>query len=253
VAITWLLKIKGRFDMENYLRPASALIVIFIFVCLYLMGQSAATPPGISDPLYKIKEFHSGFISHDQKVLSSMQPHLSDKWMHAPGSSSSDLMPRSLPLKQQIAMDRFHPVQQVQNMYALNANTKRDIVFDDTQNGDPMKQYLKNSMNIVISGKGPDETNRNDGLDENSDGNYIEKLVDGAVSPEQRSGSEHYEGLSDSPAHHQLGNYMSIDVSDINVKAINTVEGGSAVATSNIEIRPVQIITYPPEAEEKLK
>ena len=51
----------------------------------------------------------------------------------------------------------------------------------------------------------------------------------------------------------RLGNYMNIDVSGINVQATNTVEGGSAVATSNIEIKPVQIINCPPEVDEKLK
>jgi hypothetical protein len=41
---------------------------------------------------------------------------------------------------------------------------------------------------------------------------------------------------------HHLGNYSNIDVSGIDVKAINTVEGGSAVVTSNIVIEPVQIV-----------
>ena len=55
------------------------------------------------------------------------------------------------------------------------------------------------------------------------------------------------------PAQQRLGNYMNIDVSGINVQAINTVQGGSAVATSNIEIKPVQTINCSPEVEEKLK
>jgi hypothetical protein len=42
-------------------------------------------------------------------------------------------------------------------------------------------------------------------------------------------------------------------VNGITVSAINTVEGGSAVATSNIVIKPVQIIISPSEVEEKLK
>jgi hypothetical protein len=49
------------------------------------------------------------------------------------------------------------------------------------------------------------------------------------------------------------GNYMNIDVSGVTVSAINTVEGGSAVATSNIIIKPVQLIIYNPEVEEKLR
>jgi hypothetical protein len=46
---------------------------------------------------------------------------------------------------------------------------------------------------------------------------------------------------------------MNINVNGISVSAINTVEGGSAVATSNIVIKPVQIIISPSEVEEKLK
>ena len=49
------------------------------------------------------------------------------------------------------------------------------------------------------------------------------------------------------------GNYLGIDVSGITVSAINTMERGSAVATSNIIINPVQIIDLAPEVEEKLK
>jgi hypothetical protein len=48
-------------------------------------------------------------------------------------------------------------------------------------------------------------------------------------------------------------NYLSIDVSGISVSAINTMKGGSATATSNIIIEPVQIIVCPSEVEEKLK
>jgi hypothetical protein len=46
---------------------------------------------------------------------------------------------------------------------------------------------------------------------------------------------------------------MNIDVSGVDVRAMNTVQGGSAVATSNIIIKPVQIINCPPEVEEKIK
>jgi hypothetical protein len=51
----------------------------------------------------------------------------------------------------------------------------------------------------------------------------------------------------------RLGNNMNIDVSGISVRAINTVPGGKAIATSNIVIKPVQILIYPFEVEEKLK
>jgi len=43
-----------------------------------------------------------------------------------------------------------------------------------------------------------------------------------------------------------------VDVRDISVSAINTMKGGSAVATSNIIINPVQIIVCPSEVMQKL-
>ena len=86
-----------------------------------------------------------------------------------------------------------------------------------------------------------------------SDDMGIENLVDNAISSQQHDGPFTYQSRSSSPAQQRLGNYMNIDVSGINVQATNTVEGGSAVATSNIEIKPVQIINCPPEVEEKLK
>jgi hypothetical protein len=56
----------------------------------------------------------------------------------------------------------------------------------------------------------------------------------------------------DSDLHH-AGNYLEIDVHDISVSAINTMQGGNAVATSNIIIEPLQIIVCPSEVDEKLK
>ena len=51
----------------------------------------------------------------------------------------------------------------------------------------------------------------------------------------------------------QLLNRLDIRVSGISVRAINTVEGGNATATSNIIIEPVQIIELTCEVEERLR
>jgi len=50
-----------------------------------------------------------------------------------------------------------------------------------------------------------------------------------------------------------LENRLDITVKGISVRAINTVEGGKATATSNIIIEPVQIIKLAPPAAEKLR
>ena len=164
-----------------------------------------------------------------------------------------ELLPRSPPVKEHIAMDNSHPEQQVQDMYALNRNMQRDIVFDDTQSGDPKDKGLKNSMDIGVNGNGQEQPTSDGWSDGSSDDMGIENLVDNAMSSQQHDGPVTYQSHSGSPAQQRLGNYMNIDVSGINVQATNTVEGGSAVATSNIEIKPLQIINCPPEVDEKLK
>jgi hypothetical protein len=241
--------------MENVLRPIGAMIWVSILICLCLISQSAATQD-TADSLSRVKEFHSNFITHDQQSMPSLaRPQLSDNVAQEPGLGSfpPDLMPHSLPVKQHIDMDNSHPEQQVQDMYALNTNMERDIVFDDTQSGDPTKKGLKNSMDIAINGNGQGQPESNDLPDGSSDDMDIENFVDNAVSSQQHDDPVYYKSQSGSPSQQRLGNYMNIDVSGINVQAINTVQGGSAVATSNIEIKPVQIINCPPEVEEKLK
>jgi hypothetical protein len=221
--------------MGNNLQPAGAVIWISIFICLSLVSLSAADT---ADPLSWMKEFHSNFISHNPQLEPSLVKHqLSDR---VPGLETfpPDLMPHSAPVKEHIVMDNSHPEQPVQNMYALNTNMQRDIVYDDTQSGDPREKGLKNSMNIAINGNGQALSKDNTRLDSESD--------EGGIPV-------NYQSHSGSPEQQRLGNYMNIDVSGINVQAINTVKDGSAVATSNIEIKPVQIINCPPEVEEKLK
>lgn len=242
--------------MKNALRPAGAMIRVSIFICLCLIGQSAATQSDTADPLNEVKEFHSNFIAHDRQSMPSfVQPQLSEEGVQAPGLGKfpPDLMTHALPVNQHIDMDRAHPEQQVQDMYALNTNMQRDIVFDDTQNGDPAKEGLKNSMDIAINGNGQGRTKSNDLSDRRSDDMGIENFVDNAVSSRQDGVPVDYKSQTGSPSQQRLGNYLNIDVSGISVQAINTVQGGSAVATSNIEIKPVQIINCPPEVEEKLK
>jgi hypothetical protein len=242
--------------MKNVLRPTGAMIWVSIFICLCLIEQSAATLPETADPLNRVKEFHSNFINHGQQSMPSLvQSQLSDKGAQEPGMGTfpPDLMPHASPVKQHIVMDNSNSEQQVQNMYAMNTNMQRDIVFDDTQTGDPIKKGLKNSMDITINGNGQGQPKSNGRPDRSSDDLGIENFVDNAVSSQQHDGPVYYQSQSGSPGQQRLGNYMNIDVSGINVQATNTAQGGSAVATSNIEIKPVQIINCPPEVEEKLK
>ena len=230
---------KGGSDTKGILQPTGTMIWLSILICTCLIGQSAAN----ADPLDKVREFHSDFINHVQGPEPVQEP-------------GFKMFPRSSPLKEHIVMNNTNPDQQVQNIYALNTNMQRDIVYDDTQNGDPLKKGLKrNSMDIAISGRngnGQAPSKGNSWLDNGPDV-CIENTVDNAMVSKQHDGPVNYQNHSGSSGNQRPGNYMNIDVNGINVQAINTVQGGSAVATSNIEIKPVQIINCPPEVEEKLK
>lgn len=244
--------------MGKILQSTGGMIWVSILICLCLIGLSTA------DPLSGIKEFHTNFIGHDRQSMPSIgQPQIFDQKAHETGLDifPPDLMPKALPVNQHIVMDNSHPEQQVQDIYALNNNMQRDIVFDDTQRGDPLNKGLKNSMDIGINGQGQSESNG--GLDESSDDRGIENMVDNAMVnnaigdnaqvSKQHDGPVTYQSKTGSPSQQRLGNYMNIDVSGINIQATNTVKDGSAVATSNIVIKPVQIINCPPEVDEKLK
>ena len=79
-------------------------------------------------------------------------------------------------------------------------------------------------------------------------GSSIEEKVDSSIA----SSLNHESIDKTGPIHRQVNN-LNIDVSGISVRAINTVPGGTAIATSNIQIEPVQIIVQPSEASEKLR
>ena len=248
--------------MKEVAIHASTLLVCVLFVFLSLIGSSVAdeTPLNTADSINMIEEFHQNFIHHDhQSEPSLVQPQLSGKEIFFPvapdnvGNFPPDLMPHSQTSKETVIMNSSQSAQQIQNMYTLNANMQRDIVFGDAQNGDPVKKGLKNSMDITISGNGQGPSKENNWLDSGTDDGGIENMVNNTMVSKQHGAPVYCQSHTGSPEQQRLGNYMNIDVSGVDVRATNTVEGGSAVATSNIIIRPVQIINCPPEVDEKLK
>ena len=109
---------------------------------------------------------------------------------------------------------------------AINSVKLRDLRYNDSQNGDLEYQGRFNTLGVSVSGK------------RDSSGDSLIMKVPKNNYSENRE---------------PYGNYLGIDVSGITVSAINTMERGSAVATSNIIINPVQIFDLAPEVEEKLK
>jgi hypothetical protein len=161
----------------------------------------------------------------------------------------SDLGPDLMPTKERIALNESDSSEQVSDLTAMNAARERDIIYDGKQYGDPNAQVLANSLDIAVTGQ---EETKTVSPSENWDDSYIDQIVDSALSTSMKNEGKNGQLARSAPSR-PLGNNLDIDVSGISVRAINTVPGGSAVATSNIIIKPVQIIICPSEVEEKLK
>ena len=153
-------------------------------------------------------------------------------------------MPSSRPVNEEIDMTGANSKEKVQDIEAINTVKQRTIVYDDVQRGDGVDKG--NSMNIEISGNGQEKQSMMD-MDDDF-GNAIEDKVDSAFMSRMNQESRDKTGSTRSQV-----NNLNIDVSGISVSAINTVPGGTAIATSNIIIEPVQIIVESSEASVKLR
>ncbi len=252
----------GNMDQSDGSMLVLSILIGSILIGFCLVGQSAAMQPKDADSLSKIKDFHTSFINHDhQSGPSTMQLNLNGKEIFGSPASRQECgmknfpschLPQSDPVEENIALNCANSKQQVQEVYAFNSKKQRNIVFDDTQMGDIENGSLENSLDIKVEGDGKENSNGEKRLD-SSDDMGIEDFVDKAVNSQRQDSPVDYSSDSGTSGQKRLGNYMDIDVSSISVQAINTVEGGSAIATSNIEIKPVQIINCSPEVEEKLK
>jgi hypothetical protein len=209
------------------MEPAGFVLVgaTFICLCAILAASAAEMPSNLPDLQSELKE------SISMRHVSGLQLY------------NSEFMPQSLPSKEKISLEGSHSSRQISDLKAINAVKERDIVCNEVQNGDPNAMGLVNSLDVSVTGQ-QGELN-------------VEKIVDNALNASLKS-AENYGRSQEQTAEGfpqlvQLGNDLDIEVRGISVSAINTVKGGSAVATSNIIIKPVQIIICPSEVDEKLK
>lgn len=244
-------------------KPTGAMLVGVIFICL-LQGLAAGDASSASaDALGKMKEFHSDFIHHQQKLTLGQLQHPEDAAYFprdsrqifcpehlAPELHAPDLMPHSLPTSERTILDGSDPVAQVKDLSAINSIKERDLIYGESQLAGSGSQGLANSMNVMVAGEGRGP--KVDWSDMRSGDFDIENLVNNALAKDTQENAAR-ETISAGHGPERQGNYMNIDVSGITVSAINTVQGGSAVATSNIIIKPVQIIVSPNEVDEKLR
>jgi hypothetical protein len=215
--------------------PTSLMLVGFLLICIFLTPALAEKQLTGLEQINKLKE-HSQknsdlgmlkvgvdtiYFPWSSRETKSMRPDLS-------GSIAMSLK------KEEIMMDSSNSTANVQDIMAVNSLKQRDLLYKDSQDGDASHQGLANSQDISISGK------ENDKSANEATGSALQ---DGGIAGRELDNNDL----------HQAGNYLSVDVHDISVSAINTMKGGNAVATSNIIIEPVQIIICPSEVKEKLK
>jgi hypothetical protein len=243
--------------MDRMLGPTGASLVGTAFLCFILvLGLSAAEPQSnLPDPLSSIREHNSDFTQHkidsETGKLKVAGNTICFPWAsrRVPSFESGrvEVMSRSPPTRDEIIMEGSQSEEKLQDLKAINAVKRRDLVYDESQSGDPDSHGLVNFMGVKVTGNGQNKKEwPGEGLGDNS-------LVDYMANSKMKDNKVDDKGDKGHPKQKGLGNYMNIDVSGVSVSAINTVDGGSAVATSNIIVKPVQVIVCPSEVEEKLK
>ena len=247
--------------MKDLLKPTSAMLVGLIFVCVFMISSFAVAEPlsNAQESLNRIKNSHSNLI-HSQEKSTLGQLQLANETITFPWASRKTsiflpkqvkfIMPHLLPSNEKILMNQSHSEVRLKDLSAVNTVKQRDLIYEDSQNGDPKNFGLTNDLHIGVIGS--ENESRDERLDEMSEDNGIEQLVDNAFDSalgDNAVSGKKYGYLGTESAR----NNLDIEVSGISTKAINTVKGGSAIATTNIFIKPVQVIVCSPEIEEKLK
>ena len=242
--------------MNKMIGPIGIMLMgaTFICFCIMLSASAADMPANLPDLQNELKQSGSVPFGHPEGgtigQLKTAGGTINFPWSteHNPNIPHHlrDLMPQSLPTRENVALTGQSSEARVSDLKAINSVKQRDINYDETQSGDPASQGLSNTLDVSITGQ---KTAKNDGFGKDESGDDIEKIVDDAFN----NGTKNKQNDGKTAKSVQLGNNMNINVNGISVSAINTVEGGSAVATSNIVIKPVQIIISPSEVEEKLK
>ena len=227
--------------MKISIKPTSLVLVGILLICIFLTPALAEKQSNGLEQLNKFKE-HFFYSSHHETSSDLGILKVGEDTIYFPWFSQQSLNVRpdlsgsisaSTPKKEEILMNNTNSIANVGDMSAINSLKQRDLLYKDSQNGDSSYQGLVNSQDISVGGKG------NENVDKSPIKSFAEEDINGREF--------------DKNDIHHAGNYLSVDVHDISVSAINTMDGGSATATSNIIIEPVQIIVCPSEVEEKLR
>jgi hypothetical protein len=215
--------------MNMSTNPTGLVLVGLLFICIFLGLVSAEQQSDVQDQLNKFQDRSLYSLhregSQDLGVLTVGEDEIYFPWYRSPQSVRPTIP------KEEILLDNTNSTAKVEDLLAINSQKQRDLIHRDSQNGDPDNPGLANSLDIGVNGIGGSDT---DAVFAGNEGGGV-----GGRGP-------------DDDAVRYAGNYLSVDVHDITVSAVNSIKGGSAVATSNIIIEPVQILVCPSEVDEKL-
>ncbi len=221
--------------MKMLTGPASLVLVGVLFIFTFAGLASSEPQSDVQKQLNDLKEsslssLHYG-TAPNWGVLKAGEDTIYFPWHGSslPGRPALSRSTSMAPLSEEIELDSTNSTANVQDILAINSMKERKLVHKGSQNGDPDNKGLLNTLEIEVSGGGQDI-------------NMSDLVDDETYYPEHGGGIVRH-----------AGNYLTVNVHDISVTAVNSMQGGNAVATSNIIIEPVQIIVCPSEVNTKLK
>ncbi len=222
--------------MKALPKPTSLVLVGILFILVYPASSVGQPYLDGSELRADLKDSNYDLLHH-QKSSDLGKLKLSGNTVYFPWASRhvhgmSPPLFASRPVNEKVLLDSSDSVARVADLSAINSAKQRDLIYRDSQNRGPKDQGLANSLDISVKGG------------ENNAGDEPHDAISEDIDVKQPFGG--YRTKSG-------GNFLNVEVSGITVNAINTMEGGSAVATSNIIIEPVQTIVYAPEVEAKLR
>ncbi len=236
-------------------KPTSLVLVGVLFISIFPSSGLAEQYSTGSEELNTLKEISLDLLQ-SQKSTEFGQLKVDNGTIYYPWASRQKIgmrstltgsMSKSTSKNEEVLLDNDHPSATVQDVSAINSVKRRDLVFRDSQTIGSLDQSLLNSLDIDVIGA---ET----GDKRSSVATNVDDLGD-ELNPSQSAEfpeNADYDNLLGGDLSKSARNYLNVDVSGISVSAINTVNGGSAVATSNIIIEPVQIINCDQAVRDKL-
>ena len=216
--------------------PASLRLVGIFFICICACSASSVPQLDVNEQLNKFKDNSIYSMRHDKNPewgkLQAGGETIYFPWHGSslPGRPAISRPATRSPVREEIIMDANNSSASLDDLLVINSVKERDMIERSSQNGDPDDGGLSNALSIDVGG-GESQGDQAS--------NYDSESIE-AGSP----------GFGRDLKY--AGNYLTVNVHDIKVTAMNSMPDGNAVATSNIIIEPVQTIVVPSEVHQKL-